>query len=840
MAFHSTHFDLELYLSTEGEAWSGFFGYNSDLFAAGTIERMIGHYQVLLDRMLADPERPVSDVPMLTLSEQRQLTVEWNDTRSGHRPDKCIHELFEQQVEARPDATAVVFGSKRLTYRELNARADQLAHHLQTLGVGSEGLVGVCMDRSLDMVVALLGILKAGGAYVPIDPLYPKERLDFLVQDTALGVLVTEKQWLSRLPRHQAKVITLDHLFFSANNNGNRTGKATPESLAYIIYTSGSTGRPKGVAIEHRNAAALIAWARQVYAAEELAGVLASTSICFDLSVFELFVPLTLGGTVILTENILHLPGLPAADPVTLVNTVPSALAELLRAGGIPPSVVTVNLAGEPLKASLVRQIYAQGSIQRVYDLYGPSEDTTYSTCALRRPDGVETIGRPILNKEAYILNERRQPVPIGVRGELYLGGDGVARGYFNRPDLTAQKFVPNPFRSRPGARLYRTGDICRYLPDGNIEFLGRLDQQVKVRGFRIELGEIETVLGQHPGVEQCVVLAREDQPGQKQLVAYIVPAASNAAAGPEQLRDYLKQKLPQHMVPAAFVILERLPLTPNGKIDRNALSPPDRHRLTTGATMVAQRNPVERQLTEIWEEVLQVQPIRVTDNFFELGGHSLLAVRLTAEVEKNFGVRLPLATIFRTPRLEGLACAIQNAGEPETQAAAWSDFSCEPNNARRAIFWAPSVGTVERFVECHNIVRLLEQEYDSYGFDPLPQFGDIGSLAEHCVRLIRAKKPHGPYALAGYCQSGHVAHQIAQRLESDGEKVDLLVLIDCSARDLAPNFWQRVYSAPRRLARFVPARLPGARGRQLRDGCRDKMILRLRPRNLKIRFPRT
>jgi amino acid adenylation domain-containing protein len=419
--------------------------------------------------------------------------------------DQCLHQLFEAQVEHTPDATAVIFEDEQLTYGELNARVNQLAHYLRALGVRTKGLVGLYMERSLEMVIGLLGVLKAGGAYVPLDPGYPPERLTFMLEDCQTPVLLTQERLAAKLPTQRELVVCLDRDWsaIAQEIQENPTSEITPKDLAYVLYTSGSTGMPKGVAIEHRSAVVLVHWAREVFAAKDLTGVLASTSICFDLSVFELFVPLCWGGKVILAESALHLPALPAAKNVTLINTVPSAMAELLRGGGVLASVRVVNLAGEPLQNILAQQLYQLDTIQRVFNLYGPTEATTYSTFALvkKRVSESPSIGGPIANTQIYLLNHHLRPVPIGVPGELYIGGAGLARGYLHRPELTAERFIPNPFSVELGARLYKTGDLARYRADGNIEFLGRLDYQVKLRGFRIELGEIEAVLAQHPAV---------------------------------------------------------------------------------------------------------------------------------------------------------------------------------------------------------------------------------------------------------------------------------------------------------------------------------------------------
>ncbi|MGK7878448.1 MAG: amino acid adenylation domain-containing protein, partial [Xenococcaceae cyanobacterium] len=690
----TSKFDLTLDLRETSEGIKGGIEYNTDLFKAATITRMLGHFQVLLEGIVANPEQRLWDLLLLTPAEQHQLLVEWNNTQTDYPNNTCIHQLFEAQVEKTPNAVAVVFDNQQLTYRQLNRRANQLAYHLGQLGVKPEVLVGICLERSPLMLAALLAILKAGGAYVPFDPTYPIERLAFMVADSQISLLLTTENIVqnslsasgktspntidnnqqSPINPEQLTVICLDKTWETINreNPENPKSNVNSSNLAYILYTSGSTGNPKGVAIEHRSTVNLINWAQTVFNPEQLAGVLASTSICFDLSVFELFVPLCCGGKVILAENALHLLTLKAAKDVTLINTIPSAIAELLRAKAIPEGVQTVNLAGEPLSQQLVNQLDQQETIQEVFNLYGPSEATTYSTFTLWVPRSGETekashspsIGRPITNTQIYILDFHQKPVPIGVPGELHIGGAGLARGYLNRPELTQEKFILNPFKNPnskiQNPKLYKTGDLARYLPDGNIEFLGRLDNQVKIRGFRIELGEVESTLSQHPAVRKTTVIAREDIPGDKGLVVYIVLNDPSSIQNPSaiaatqskpkiqnQLRPFLQQKLPDYMIPSAFVLLETLPLTPNGKVDRRALPVPDQTKLEPEGTFVAPRDELELQLTKIWEKVLGIQPIGVRDNFFDLGGHSLLAVRLFAQIEKAFKKNLPLSVLF-------------------------------------------------------------------------------------------------------------------------------------------------------------------------------------------------
>nr|QEO74372.1 condensation domain-containing protein [uncultured bacterium] len=666
-SFEMTNYPL-IVLAVPGRRLSLRVGYDRRRFDDATIERMLEHLERLLKGLVSDPDRRVSELTMLSESEQRQLLVEWNATDAAYPQAETIHQLFEAQVQRTPDQVALVVGNARVSYRDLNARANQLARHLRSLGVGPQVLVGVCVERSVEMVVGLLAILKAGGAYVALDPTYPEARLRFMLEDTEVPVLLTQERLTDRLPAYPGHRICLDREWarISGEPEFDAEWEVPSNTLSYVIYTSGSTGRPKGVAIEHRSVVTLLHWSRDHYSSAELAGVLASTSICFDLSVWELFVPLAWGGTVHLAQHVLQLPELATAYAVTLINTVPSAMTELVRLGAVPASVRRVNLAGEPLTIDLVNRLYALGVVDQVSDLYGPSEDTTYSTFAQRVAGGPATIGRPIANTQVYLLNRETQPVPIRVAGELHLGGNGLARGYLHRPDITAERFVPDSFGSRPGGRLYRTGDISRYLDDGNLEFLGRLDHQVKIRGFRIELGEIETVLASHPSVRDVVVLARDEGSAEpssscqdsKRLVAYLV-AEQEPAPGTAELRSYVKERLPDYMVPAVFVTLDSLPLTPSGKLDRKALPAPDQGRPELEDDFVLPRNEGERVLAEIWSQVLRVAQVGIHDNFFELGGDSILSIQIVSKANQA-GLRLTPKDVFQYPTVAEL---VQTAG---------------------------------------------------------------------------------------------------------------------------------------------------------------------------------
>ncbi len=664
----SAKFDLLLAVKEAGGRLHVAAEYSADLFDEETVGRMLEHFRTLLEGVVARPEELVGSLPLLTPEERRLLLVEWNDTASEPTAARGLHEPFERQRTLTPDAVAVVCGEERLTYAQLDARAERLADSLRSRGVGPESLVGVMLERTAELVVTLLGVLKSGAAYVPLDPNYPAERLSFMAEDSGMAVLLTEEHLRGRVPPTRAAVIAIDSDWTTdAERDGTaRRAPAAPDSLAYVIYTSGSTGRPKGVAITHKSALVLLDWAQRVFTREELSGVLASTSVCFDLSVFELFVPLSCGGAVILAENALQLPEQPSADTVTLINTVPSAMAELVRSGGVPSGVLTVNLAGEALKNQLVQQVYSQTRAEHVWNLYGPSEDTTYSTAALthRGASREPSIGRPVSGTSAYVLDAQSQPTPLGVAGELHLAGEGLARGYLSRPSLTAERFLPDPFSKEPGGRMYRTGDLSRWRSDGEIEFLGRVDHQVKIRGFRIELGEIEAALRAHASVDECVVVAREAAAGDLVLVAYVA-ARSGGGLTPGELREHLRERLPGYMTPSFFVFLDALPLTPNGKVDRKALPAPGAAIRAEGegvrAAQASPRTPVEEVLCGVWAEVLGVGRVGVEDNFFESGGHSLLATQAVARIRNAFGIELPLRSLFERPTPRALAVEVES-----------------------------------------------------------------------------------------------------------------------------------------------------------------------------------
>ncbi|MCF3609346.1 amino acid adenylation domain-containing protein, partial [Planktothrix agardhii 1033] len=666
---NTAKFDLSLAMENTDAGLVGVWEYNTDLFSPDTIERMTGHFLTLLEGIVTNQKETLAELPLLTQLEQKQLLIEWNNTEVDYPANKCIHQLFEKQVERTPNAVAVVFEGQQLTYNELNCRTNQLAHYLQSLGVKADELVGICVERSLEMIVGLLGILKAGGAYVPLDPEYPLERLSFMLEDAAVNVLLTQQKLINKLPEHQAQLICLDadwELIFQFSRD-NLITDIQATNLAYVIYTSGSTGQPKGVMLSHSNLSNHMFWMQETFPLTRTDRVLQKTPFSFDASVWEFYAPLLVGGQLLIAQPGGHtdsdyLLKTIAQQQVTTVQLVPSLLQMLLEQGGIENCQLLkrVFCGGEILPVALQEKLFSQLNVN-LCNLYGPTEcciDVTFWNCQREMYGQRIPIGRPIFNTQIYILDSNLQPVPVGIPGELHIGGAGLARGYLNRPELTQEKFIPNPFSNYPDSRLYKTGDLARYLPDGNIEYLGRIDNQVKIRGFRIELGEIETVLNQHPQVQSSVIIAREDTPGNKRLVAYIVPQKETTPT-PNELRQLLKEKLPEYMVPSAFVMLESLPLTPNGKIDRRALPAPEQSYERTDK-FILPRNPIEEILVTIWTEVLKVKQVSINDNFFELGGHSLLATQLISRIRTNLQIEIPLRSLFAAPTIEELSQQIQ------------------------------------------------------------------------------------------------------------------------------------------------------------------------------------
>jgi amino acid adenylation domain-containing protein len=669
----TSKFDLTLFTGRTAEGLTASLEYNTDLFDRGTIRRMLGHLKRVLEEVAADADVRLSKLTLLEDAERRQVVAEWNATDAAYPREVCVHELFEAQADRAPGAVAVRHAGGSLSYAELEERANRLARHLRGLGVGPDARVGLCLERGPELMVGVLGILKAGGAYVPLDPAYPAERLAYMLEDSAARVLLTQASLAERLPAGGATVVRLDaDAAEIERESGERLRvPAGPGNLAYVIYTSGSTGRPKGVAMPHRPLVNLLAWQAASGRAPAGAVTLQYTSISFDVSFQEIFATWCAGGTLVLVSE--------------EVRTDSSQLARLLEAEGVerlflpfvalqhlaeasvelgiaPASLVEVITAGEQLRVTEpIRRWFAAMPGCVLVNQYGPSETHVVSARVLEGESAswplLPSIGAPVANTRLYVVDQQMEPAPVGVPGELLLGGDAVARGYLERPGLTAERFVPDPFSTEGGARLYRTGDRARWLASGEVEYLGRTDEQVKVRGFRIEPGEIEAVLSDHAAVREAVVVVREDAPGDRRLVAYVV-AGEPAAVTPAELRAHLKRRLPEYMVPSAVVVLEALPLTPSGKVARRALPAPD--LASPEEAYVAPRTPTEEVLAGIWAEVLRLERVGVHDSFFELGGHSLLATRVVSRVRVEFSVELPLRALFETPTVAGLAPQVE------------------------------------------------------------------------------------------------------------------------------------------------------------------------------------
>ncbi|MGH8672534.1 MAG: amino acid adenylation domain-containing protein, partial [Burkholderiales bacterium] len=738
-------FDLTLFVTERAGTLETAFEYSAELFDRSAIERLSQHYLVLLQSVVSDPCRHISKLPLLAQAERQQLLVDWNDTEAGFPRDATIHRLLEEQVEKTPEAVALLFEHQQLTYGELNARANQLAHHLQALGVGPDTLIAICVERSLEMVVGLLAILKADGAYVPLDPGYPQERLAFMLEDTNAPVLLTQSALLERLPAQKPNnVICLDHFDWDAYPIGNPISYADSTNIAYVIYTSGSTGAPKGVMVEHRAVNRLVINCDYVkFGANDF--IAQVSNISFDAATFEIWGALLNGGKlVVIAKDVALSPNefartLEQNHVTTLFLT--TALFNLLV--DIAPSTLGklkhLLFGGEAVDVRHVRKIIEIGKPEHLLHVYGPTETTTFATWheVATVPEYATTvpIGRPIANTRAYVLDSHRQPVPIGVAGELYIGGPGVARGYLNRPELTSQKFIPDPFSDEPGALLYKTGDVVRFLSGGNMEFLGRSDRQIKLRGFRIEPEEIETLIRQHTAVRDCTVVARTDTPGNKRLVGYVVSAKGTSLVA--ELHGYLGKKLPDYMIPSAFVMLGALPLTPNGKIDRDRLPEPHGEFTVAKPRYVAPRDALETCLVEIWERAFDTQPIGIHDNFFDLGGHSLLAVRLLDRIEKTFGKNIHLNTLwFGGATIEYFAGLLR---APDIRPVPSYVVSMRPSGIRPALFCVHTIGGGNLF-HYEPLVRLLGPDQPAYGLkaqgidDGKAPHSSVEHMATHCI----------------------------------------------------------------------------------------------------------
>ncbi|GCF10051.1 non-ribosomal peptide synthetase [Dictyobacter arantiisoli] len=785
---------MTLSMVENGSRLEGTLEYDTDLFDASTISRFIQHFCTLLQGILADPEQRLSDLPLLEQQERHQLLIDWNVPQEQNQfsLDICFPQYFHAQVERTPDSVAAIFEGNQLTYQELHRRVNQLGHYLQCMGAGPEIRIGISMERSLELLIGALAILKVGGTYVPLDPSYPLERLRFMLTDVQVSLLLIQERLRDQLPIDDvAHVVCLDADWpdIEQESAENDISDVQMDNAAYIIYTSGSTGRPKGVVNTHRGLINHLCWRQTAYHLDGTDRVLHKTPMSFDVSVWELVWPLMVGGSIVIAKPQGHLDGhylvkLIQEQQVTTLHFVPSMLRVFLDEPELERSrsLKHVICGGEALTDDLQERFYASQTAQ-LYNQYGPAEaaiDATFWTCNNTDSQRTVPIGRPIANTQIYILDEQFQPVPFLVTGELYIGGEGLGRGYLNQPALTAERFMPNPFSAIPGARLYRTGDLGRYLADGTIEFLGRRDHQVKLRGFRIELGEIEAILEEHSAVSGVVVMIREEVVGDKRLVAYVVSKIDEKHVLPDELKRYLGERLPDYMVPSIIIVLDAFPLTPNGKVDRQAL--PSLH-ITSQLTAIAPRDEWELQLVNIWQDILNVSPISPTDNFFDLGGHSLLTMRLLARIQQQFNQRLPLTTLFQRATIEGLASVLRQ--KPDLRPR-FPLVGIQPHGSRPPFFCVhPVGGSVLVYL---NLARHLHSEQPFYGLQAAGLDGeqapytDLVEMARYYVDAIRTIQPHGPYLLGGWSIGGAIAFEMGQQLYRQGQDVASVVLIDSSA----------------------------------------------------------
>ncbi|SDX08775.1 amino acid adenylation domain-containing protein [Marininema mesophilum] len=797
----TSKFDMNLMFTEVEHTLQGYLDYNSDLFSEETIIRMMRHYQILLEHALENVDHPIATLPLLGEEERKQVLVDWNKTDGKASHDLFMHQIIEEQAESNPDNVALEFKNKHLTYLDLNRRANQLAHFLQNRGVGPDTLIGISMEPSLEIIVALLGILKAGGAYVPIDPSYPQSRIEYMLNDSKVSIVLTDSNHVDSLPTTQAECISLDKEWdkVSQESSEKPVCEVTGENLAYVIYTSGSTGNPKGVMVKHKGLMNYVSWATDTLRVKDGHGSILHSTLSFDLTITSLFPSLMAGKRLLILEKEQGIEGLKQAllqnKGFSLIKITPAHLQLLSKT--IKPDEMNglanvFVIGGAALSYEYIAPWLKYAPDTLIINHYGPTE-TVCGCCTFEvvseRIEGNIPIGKPIANTQLYVLDEHLEPSPLNVPGELYIGGQGVARGYLNRPDLTEERFIANPFSDDSSLRLYKTGDRVRRLPDGNLEFIGRMDDQIEIRGFRIEQGEIEANLCRHPLIEAAAVITLDDSSNEKSLAVYYVPSEGQEV-NTKELRKHLNDFLPEYMIPSLYVPLKSLPLTLNGKIDRKKLASLELPSTSTNSTYVGPRDQYELEVVRIWEEVLERQNISIHDNFFEVGGHSLKVLDIMIAIQKQYQVTIPIHIFLGTPTIVHICNYLRN-GHDETKPSCLVQLNKEVGTKRPLFLIHPGGGSVLPYYKFVKALGFEQQVYglQSVGFESDEQpLNTISQMADRYVSEIRQAFPQGPYRIAGWSLGGYIALEITRRFESIGEQIEFLGLIDVVAPDIVVN----------------------------------------------------
>jgi amino acid adenylation domain-containing protein len=790
----SVQLDLTLTVKDHKDNLSCKLEYNTDLFRPETIERFAGHYITFLKAICSDEGQIINEIPILTEKETNQMLIEWNRTKADYPGHLCVHQVFEEQVQKTPDRVAVEFNHHQMTYSQLNMRANSLARYLVKQGAGEDKIIAVFLERGSDLPVSLLAISKTGSTYLPLDPIFPKARLEIILDDAQPVILVTQSSLLEKLPQTNAQIVFIDDPAIFDQGSVDNLGLGNPLKPVYILYTSGSTGKPKGVPIKQHSVVNLVnSYSKMINATKEDI-LFAVTTISFDIAEVELYLPLFSGAKIVIgsQETAMNMELLMQAideSNATIFQATPVTFKMLIRSSWPGKKDLKIISGGEAFSKELASELLTR--CKDVWNVYGPTETTIWSTSKKVSEsdltgDGYVAIGRPVDNTTLYVLNKKMVPMPIGLSGELYIGGVGLSPGYFNLPAKTAEQFVPDPFSKEPGQRLYKTGDLVRYLPDGNLVFLDRADSQVKIRGFRIELGDIESALSRFDGMKENVVIVRKDSTGEKMLAAYYI-LKEGSVTDHQEIRRFLAGLLPDYMIPSAYIRMDEFPLTANNKIDRKALPEPEITNTTPAKEYVTPLTMTEQKLAAIWSSLLKLKKIGVHDNFFEIGGHSMIAVSLILKIEKELGIRLPLATLFERSTIQQLAEIIDRKSEP----MGWRSLvPIRPEGSKKPIFLVHGLGLNVLLYSA--LVNHLDPDLPVYGLQakgldgkekPLQTVEDI---ARYYISEIMTVDPDGPYAIAGFSLGGRIAYEMAQQLTVLGKKVAFLGLFDTPVNEIS------------------------------------------------------